>query len=691
MRGVIVVVLVILAAPISFADPGADGLSVGDQWGESESGSVLNELSGSGVIIAVADTGIDLDHSCFRNSTGEVGEPGPSHRKILLLNNTIDDWDTQGHQQFRHGTHVAGILACDPLDGDISMRSISNASRLIVQDIVNSSGWVPPDRVETLLAEASANGAIINSWSWGDNTINYTDRSRTIDEWTVENPWSLIFVAPGNNGGMMLEPSNAYNVVSVAASDSEENGSMWPSSSHGPDVNGRRGTLISAPGMNILSAKADGAKFSFNNDSHAMTGTSMATPMAASFTALLQQMIEEEEGFSPSAPLLRALLASSAEPITGPDPDSIQGYGRPGLSSFENGVYVHDSYAVEDWVSVIQSRGGTLDSLKSNPWNGSGAAGPFLSENESWSRLFQPVAGKDVEIVMSYNARPMGQEIDDLRLVLKTSDGRFAVDDQLSSSGFSTFWYESMKNPLELNSSNETTVMIRVPADSLEGVEWLEVEVVANSILQGGNNGTLGINGTMLGFGIAATGVTDLTQNRGPDIVMNEGPVGGENYSDFVSINLTVDDYENDSFIVAIRLVNENFTIDLGDCAIVLHNASEILCEVDISRDLILYPILRHDWSFEIIAVDSNSSVWTEAKITTFNTENFTLWWNNPVLEEPRLPLPIEKSGESEFNLMLFWGISGIVVGVIVAASVMFRRFEGGALDSLLPPFREEE
>ena len=54
----------------------------------------------------------------------------------------------------------------------------------------------------------------------------------------------------------------------------------------------------------------------------------------------------------------------------------------------------------------------------------------------------------------------------------------------------------------------------------------------------------------MLGFGIAATGVTDLTQNRGPDIVMNEGPVGGENYSDFVSINLTVDDYENDSFIV---------------------------------------------------------------------------------------------------------------------------------------------
>ena len=685
MRVVVALVIIVLTAPLSHASSASEVMDV------DASDSPLSNLDGSGVVIAVADTGIDLDHSCFRNSTEGVGTPGEFHRKVILLNDTVDDWDTQGHQQFRHGTHVAGILACDPLDGDEGMRSMSNGSRLIVQDIVNSSGWFPPDKVEDLLAEASANGAIINSWSWGDNSINYTNRSHAIDEWTVENPWSLVFVAPGNSGGMMLEPSNAYNVVSVGASNDEKNGSMWPSSSHGPDVNDRRGILISAPGMNVVSAKADGAKFSFNNDTHVMTGTSMATPMAASFTALLQQMIEEEEGFSPSAPLLRALLASSAEGITGAAPDSIQGYGRPDLSSFENGVFVHDSYEVEDWVSVIQSRGGTLDSFKSNPWNGSGAAGPFLSENESWNRLFRPVSGQDVEIVMSYNARPMGQDIDDLRLVLKTSDGRFAVDDQIGSSGFSTMYYNSAISPNELPSSNETTVMIRVSADKLEGVEWLEIEVVANSILQGGNNGTLGINGTMLGFGIAATGVADMTQNRGPIIVMNDGPVEGGNYSDFVSINLTVDDFENDSFIVAIRLVNENFSIDLGDCAVVLHNGSDILCEVNISRDLILYPILRHDWSFEIIAADSNSSFWTEAKITMFNTENFTLWWNNPAVEEPGLPLPIEKSGGGEFSRVLFWGILGVVVGVIMAASVMFRRFEGAALDSPLPPFREEE
>ena len=444
--------------------------------------SPLKALDGSGVVIAVADTGIDMDHSCFRNSTFEVGGPGLEHRKIVHLNDTVDDWDTQGHQQFRHGTHIAGILACDQLDGDSSMRSLSHGAKLVVQDIVNSSGWVVPEDVTSLLAESSRYGAVINSWSWGDNTVNYTERSSMVDKWTIENPWSLVFVAPGNTGNTMLEPSNAYNVVSVVASDSNQNGSLWSGNSHGPDVNERRGTFIAAPGMSIVSAKADGTKLGMNNESYAMTGTSMAAPMAASFTALLQELIQTEYGYTPSAPLLRAMLASSGEALNGGDPDSMQGYGRPSLESFENGFIVHDSYAVNDWVELIQSRGGVLEQMIANPWNGSGAAGPFLSENESWNKLYQPIPGEDVEVVMSYNARPGGYEIDDLRLIVTTSDGRFAIDDQMSNSGYSQLYYGSFTEPLQMNSSNETTVMIRLPASQLEDVEWVSIEVVAKDL-----------------------------------------------------------------------------------------------------------------------------------------------------------------------------------------------------------------
>lgn len=685
MRVVVALVIIALMAPQYASSPSSEVMVVDVKDDE------LSALDGSGVIIAVADTGIDMDHSCFRNSTEEVGAPGPSHRKIILLNDTVDDWDNQGHQQFRHGTHIAGILACDAVDGAEGVRSLSNGSKLLVQDVVDSTGWVVPENVDSLLSEASANGAVINSWSWGDNSINYTNRSHTIDEWTVENPWSLIFVAPGNNGGMMLEPSNAYNVVSVAASDSEENGSMWPSSSHGPDVNERRGTLISAPGMGVVSAKADGNKSSLNNGTYAMTGTSMATPMAASFTALLQQKVEQEYGYTPSAPLLRAMLASSAEGIIGDSPDPIQGYGRPNLDSFSGGLFIHDSYQVEDWVSIIQSRGGTLDSMKSNPWDGSEATGPFLSQNESWSEFFRPTPGEDVEIVMSYNARPMGQEIDDLRLILKTSDGRFAVDDKIGNSGYSQLYYSSFTTPIALNSSNETTVMIRVAAEMLEDVEWIEVEVLANSISGTGQNGTLGIDGTMLGFGIAATGVSDLIQNTGPAIVMNDGPSGGENYSTNFTINLTISDMELDGVFVETNLVNSNFSIHFDECTFALVNQSEILCTIDVSRDLVPLPINREDWYFEIIAVDDNSSFWTESKNSSFETEIFTIWWEAPLLEEPVVSPPMEESDDVGDNRTFIWGVLGIVTGVVVATSVMFRRRESVISEWVLPPFREEE
>ena len=653
--------------------------------------SPLKALDGSGVVIAVADTGIDMDHSCFRNSTFEVGGPGLEHRKIVHLNDTVDDWDTQGHQQFRHGTHIAGILACDQLDGDSSMRSLSHGAKLVVQDIVNSSGWVVPEDVTSLLAESSRYGAVINSWSWGDNTVNYTERSSMIDKWTIENPWSLVFVAPGNTGNTMLEPSNAYNVVSVVASDSNQNGSLWSGNSHGPDVNERRGTFIAAPGMSIVSAKADGTKLGMNNESYAMTGTSMAAPMAASFTALLQELIQTEYGYTPSAPLLRAMLASSGEALTGGDPDSMQGYGRPSLESFENGFIVHDSYAVNDWVELIQSRGGVLEQMIANPWNGSGAAGPFLSENESWSKLYQPIPGEDVEVVMSYNARPGGYEIDDLRLIVTTSDGRFAIDDQMSNSGYSQLYYGSFTEPLQMNSSNETTVMIRLPASQLEDVEWVSIEVVAKDLYEGLNVGYLGVEGTKIGFGVIATGLQNLTQNTAPKITVIDSPMGGENYSENFSLLLNISDEESDGYVVAIRLNNSNYSVELSDCAVMLEYSSNVSCEIDIVRDLIPRPVNREDWKFEVIVVDDNSSIWTGSEMSVYLSNNFSIFWTSPLIDNPEDSPSVDQDEGVEQNRALLWGIFGVVLGVIVAAGVMFRGFERRVLDGVPPPFREEE
>jgi len=684
VRVAIVIFFLLLLAPQYSASKATEVMDAAP-----ENTDLLN-LNGSGVIIAVADTGIDLDHSCFRENQTVVGEPGISHRKIVFINTSIDGSDNSTHQQFKHGTHIAGLLTCDPIESNDEIKSLSHGSKLLVQDIVGEEGWIPPN-VSLLLEEAASHGAIINSWSWGDNTIEYTDRSKMIDAWAMENPWSLVFIAPGNNGNTVMEPANAINAVSVGATNSEVNGSMWASSSQGPDVNGRRGILISAPGINVNSSLADGVNDSMNSGIYSMGGTSVATPLAASFTSLLQQYVQDTEGFTPSGPMLRSMLAMSATPINGMEPDPQQGYGRPSLNSLNDSLYLHDSFSVEDWHGLIGSRGSSFNSLLSNPWNGSQASGPFLEENQSWEKYLRPTGNSDFEVVMSYNARPDYYEDDDLRLVVTTPDGNFAIDDNFTNAGYSKMYTPFFSSPYNHNSTNETTVMIRLPAEDVREYDWIKVEVFAKSVHNGSIQGTVGLEGNALGFAIAASGVVELPDNTPPKITIFDMPSVGENLSHEMDIRLNVNDSEGDSGVVAIRLVNQNFTIDFTDCAKMFEIEVSIDCNVNFSKDLIPMPINREDWQIEVVTVDNNSSIWTEEKLSIYLSDNFTIWWTSPFSEDGNDEFNNSETTESHNNRALLWGIFGVVLGVIVAASVMFKRLEHEIFNDVKSPFIEEE
>ena len=530
-------------------------------------------LNGSGVVIAVADSGLDFDHSCFRDTPGTVGVPGPNHRKVIHINTSIDDWDDD-ITDFGHGTHVAGILGCREVDDvgghpSVGMASMSHASMLLIQDVVDGSEWKEPE-VDYLLAEAFEYGAIIHSDSWGDVDESYTPRSALFDRWSVEVPWSLAFIAPGNNRAAFYEPANARNVVAVGGSTRDAGLDVMSSSARGPSEEGLRGIFVVAPGVGIESARSDGEQVSFNDASRTRTGTSFSTPSAASWSAVVQQMVQEgwisgavnrtdvvvqsydsgtefnvslADGSIPSGALLRSLMVIasddlegglSAGDVIGPTPDIIQGWGRPNLSRIVDlypndtlhdpspNLWIHDSFAVDDskifaeqWLGT--NNGTPIEQVLSQQWRGEGAAGPFLSLNESVSWDMSIKEGEDVSIALSFNPRPFGDAVDNLDLIVSFGEENRSSDDFL-----------------------EATEVVKIQAEDLVGISSIHVSVVAPAVGTAvpGWSGTVGNAGDRLGFALAASGV----------------------YRDSVTLNSTNDEmvcYDVDSHAIVASVDNQ--------------------------------------------------------------------------------------------------------------------------------------
>ena len=542
-------------------DRGAGLLQSGDQGGVPLWSLGLN---GSGVVLATADSGLDLDHACFRAGLAEIGVPGPDHRKILLLNTTLHDADAPGHDDYRHGTHTAGTLGCEPVDWNRSEApgqgvSLAHGSTLVVADIVNGSGWVPPS-FDALLSEAALHGAVVHAHSWGDATTDYTARSETLDRWSLEHPWTLAFIAPGN-GGQVLEPANALNAVAVGATTVGTPDERWVGSPDGPTVFDTDGIGLLAPGSHIVSAKADGDATSMNGGWRGSSGTSMATPMAAAAAGVVQQMIQEgwlhggapseatlnlsatapawaspeitgmawaAEGWTPSGPMLRAALALSAEPL--PAEHANDGAGPAGLSNPHDGwgqphlerllaptvvdgawdlaphVVLHDAYRLLNTTPehMLQERldeVGSTARLSEAPWDGTGAVGPFLGEGERYVRTFDLQPGSDLEVRLAYPSLG-GQAVDDLVVHVHLDDGRSATSgvDFAGASVLST-------NVASPERSNETLRGIRLDSSELQNVSSITVEVVARHVVPGNLPGHLGADGDRIGFALAVMGV----------------------------------------------------------------------------------------------------------------------------------------------------------------------------------------
>lgn len=280
-----------------------------------------NGLRGENQLVAVMDGRVDINHCSFSDPEGDPF--GPDHRKIEAYNTNASGFDF-------HGTHVAGTVLGDAGSSNHT-RGIAYEARLIFD--------VPPSftfaGLNAKLITHYGQGAAIHTNSWGDDgTTAYNGMPRAIDSFSFSNDDNLVIFA-ATNTSLLKNPENAKNCLAVGASQDASNQGSFCSGGRGPTDDGRRKPEIFAPGCNTQSSQVNTSCGTFG-----LTGTSMAAPAIAGCAALARQYFEDgyypsgvptfDDGFTPSGPLVKAMLLNSAVDMTGISgfPSNQEGWGR---------------------------------------------------------------------------------------------------------------------------------------------------------------------------------------------------------------------------------------------------------------------------------------------------------------------------------------------------------------------------
>lgn len=286
------------------------------------------DVDGSGIVVAVLDTGIDDRHPDL--DEGKVvkrvsfetywsaGALAPTHDAVGLL----------AHDGLGHGTHVASTLAgtgdVAGLDHDDRYVGIAPGASLVSVQVSTTGGlnvglsgedlpnggvrvstWASIDAIEWVTRNADALGIRVVHNSWGSrghaHCLDAPAAMAVVASMALEPELVWVFSA-GNNGEQevpeIVSPGCLAQVITVGAVDRQN--VLASFSSRGPTMDGEPKPDVVAPGVDIFAAAslpsagmALGAQTGTTRDVGQTpyytpnSGTSMAAPHVSGLVALM--------------------------------------------------------------------------------------------------------------------------------------------------------------------------------------------------------------------------------------------------------------------------------------------------------------------------------------------------------------------------------------------------------------------
>jgi len=348
-------------------DPGSNWNA--DQWGLFDINAPLawNITRGSSqVLVAVVDSGIDLDHPDLAaniwTNTGEIPDNGidddgngyiddfhgydfagsnvgasgdppdseDSNPDVFAgdpscgdgLDNDNDGYADDG---VSHGTDVAGVIAAVTDNGQ-GIAGTAWYAHLMAVRALNAEGWGYASDIASGITYAADNGAKVINLSLGSSTPSSTIQDAVI---YAHNSGAVVICASGNSGSTpILYPARYSETIAVGSCN-------WLGERSGFSCYGNELDLV-APGERILTTyvksvdSGDPGKPSYAF----VSGTSLATPFVSGVAALI---LSTNSSITPED--IRTALHNGCDDLDSPGFDKYTGYGR--VNAYKSILYAN--------------------------------------------------------------------------------------------------------------------------------------------------------------------------------------------------------------------------------------------------------------------------------------------------------------------------------------------------------------